>query len=113
MEAKEILEKALEFFEDHEWIQGSAILFDDGWRSNIVKPRPDFEITGACLEGACHLAARGKQYDALDILGAAIDELHPGFFGEYGSPFVHIFNDDPATTREDAMLALKHAIEKA
>jgi len=109
-DVREILEKALEFYDDHDWIQGQS------FRHEYFGP-----ITGACLEGSCRQATgeTGQltvypwTHDAFKLLSQAAYELFPERF-PFGAPGpVHKFNDHELTTREDAILVLKHAIKKA
>ena len=117
MEIKEILEKALEFYDDHDWIQGQS--FRHQAPEDPGGPRL---LAGACLEGACRVAGKagtsflltlsGPVMDALGRLGEAACELFPERFPVTLPAAIHKFNDHPLTSREDAILALKHAIGK-
>lgn len=117
MEIKEVLEKALAFYDDHDWIQGQSF----SHRAPEGPYGPTF-LAGACLEGACRVAGKtgtsflvflpGPVMDALSLLGEAAYELFPERFPVGLSAAVHKFNDHELTTREDAILALKHAIGK-
>lgn len=111
MEIKEVLEKALAFYDDHDWIQGQS----------FSRSKSDV-ITGACLEGSC-LYAQGVRFennlladylglDALAVLRDAAYELFPERFPVGLPAAVHKFNDHELTTREDALLVIKHAISK-
>lgn len=116
MEVKEILEKALAFYDDHDWIQGQS------FSHAYFGPREGMIVTGACLEGACqaidqpfgilgmHVAP--VILDAYVILREAAFELFPERFPFNLPAAVHHFNDHELTTREDAILVLKHAIGK-
>lgn len=117
MEIKEILEKALAFYDDHDWIQGQS------FSHSYFSPREGMLVKGACLEGACRvvvqpfctlgLSVAPEVMDAWSVLSAAAFELFPERF-PFGRPAaVHKFNDHELTTREDALLVLKFAIEKA
>ena len=117
MEVKEILEKALAFYDDHDWIQGQS------FSHAYFNPREGMVLKGACLEGACRvvvqpfctlsLSVAPEVMDAWSALSAAAFELFPERFPFGMLSAVHKFNDHEKTTREDAILALKHAIEKA
>ena len=117
MEVKEVLAKALEFYDDHDWIQGQSFS-----RAYSGPSRGDV-ITGACLEGSClyaqgvrnedSLIAECMGLDALAVLRDAAYELFPERFPVGLPAAVHKFNDHELTTREDAILVLKFAIEKA
>jgi len=117
-EVREILQKALKFYDDHDWIQGQSF-------SRVYRGPYEGEIiTGGCLEGSC-MAATGNTviysnmviyswtYDAFKALAEAAYELFPERFPLALPGAVHKFNDHELTTREDALLVLKHAIRKA
>ena len=115
---KEILEGVLAFYEDHEWIQGASFLAPDGRKTSLL-PVPVF-IEGACLEGACYLTAAGSALGkgffvhdsalAEKLIADAARELFPDRLPLGG--YANEFNDHHQTTREDALLAVKHAIGK-
>lgn len=116
MEVKEILQKALEFYEDHDWIQ------DQLFSRAHSGPAKGYVITGACLEGSC-LYAQGLRselglpagylgLDALAVLRDAAYELFPERFPVGLPAAAYKFNDHELTTREDALLVIKHAISK-
>ena len=117
MEIKEILEKALEFYDDHDWIQGQS--FSRAYSGDIT--RGDI-ITGACLEGSClyvqgvrnedSIVAECMGLDVLAVLRDAAYDLFPERFPVNLPAAVHKFNDHELTTREDALLVIKHAIGK-
>ena len=111
MNVREILEKALEFYDDHDWIQGQS------FRHEYFGPYEGEIITGACLEGSLmtatgHKVAYPWTYDAFKLLSEAAYELFPERF-PFGLPgAVHRFNDHELTTREDALMVIKHALHK-
>lgn len=117
MEIKEILEKALEFYDDHDWIQGQS--FSRAYSDDIT--RGDI-ITGACLEGSCLYVQGVRNEDSivaecmgLDVLAVLRDAAYDLFPERFPVPLaaVHKFNDHELTTREDALLVVKHALRKA
>ena len=114
-EVKETLEQALAFYDDHDWIQGQSF-------SHVYSgPSRGDVITGACLEGSCFyvtgirdensIAADYAGLDVLAVLRDAAYDLFPERFPLGLPAAVHQFNDHELTTREDAILVLKHAIE--
>lgn len=113
-DVREILVKALEFYDDHGWIQGQS------FRHEYLGPYRGEIITGACLEGSCRIAAGSAQElvpppgtcDAFRALATAAYELFPERFPFARPGAVHRFNDHELTTREDALLVLKHALER-
>ena len=118
MEVKEILEKALAFYDDHDWIQSQSF----SHRAPEDPGDPDV-LAGACLEGACRAVAQPvyvlgiraplAAQDAWQALADAAYELFPERFPlEMPGP-VYKFNDHELTTREDVLLVLKSAIKKA
>ena len=116
MEVKEILEKALAFYDDHDWIQGQS------FTHSYFSPDEGMLVKGACLEGVCRvivqpfctlgLSVAPEVIDARSALSAAAFELFPERFPLGRLAAVHNFNDHELTTREDAILVLKHAIGK-
>ena len=117
---KEILEGMLRVFEEKDWIQGHlyrSVAFD----SNM--PSDPMTVTGACLEGACHLVMQNTMDCSLvplnlryHLLRVATD-LFPERMTDIGSSVVgklalFDFNDHPNTTLEDIRLVIKTAIDR-
>lgn len=115
MKTKQILEAMLETIVEKGWVQDT--LYEEALNGG------ERIVTGVCLEGACNLT-----YDRLHVPGRdwyekqklpvgrilvkAIDDLFPGRM-DHVNPWAHVinFNDDEATTKEDVILILKHAID--
>jgi hypothetical protein len=117
MEVIEVLEGMLDVLHDKDWIQGQL----------YAGPEGD-DPTGVCLEGACNIvlwsalrrsAIRdGARFGQLrKDAGELVIEAAREVFGEEKVPgWVSImfqFNDLETTTREDVILAVKTAIERA
>ena len=51
MDEREILEKVLEFFEDHEWIKGRARFFSGKMFSRVKHPSPRSLPGGMAIRG--------------------------------------------------------------
>ena len=118
------LERALEIFQEKEWIRGNLYQYSRmhlgemrTFRTNAWFDRLGLEedISGVCAEGACILAAtytRASFFSPLfGLLSMAAMDVFPDLIKEPTG--VHDINDDPRFTKEDMILIFKHAIESA
>jgi len=118
------LERALEIFQEKEWIRGNLYQYSRMHRGEMRTFRTNAwldqlgleeDINGVCAEGACLLAAAytGKPFFSplFGWLSASAMDLFPDLVKEPVG--LHDINDDPRFTKEDMILIFKYAIEEA
>jgi hypothetical protein len=94
-----IYERAAEWLEGHEWIQGENFLTTDGKRHSFAVPDPE-DCAGACAEGA------------LRICGGDRGAIHR--MNKYvGDQTLFIWNDKKGRTKAEVIAKLKEAASAA
>lgn len=113
---QEVLEATLEIIQEEDtWCKGAWFRDEHG-----VDTANPFYATAYCLEGAIQVATlRYQHQNAEEILeqerrvkSKLVGILLSDQFGQC-HPSIPSFNDDKATTKEDAILLVKYGIEKA